>query len=124
VNRSYAAATIEKLLLIRSKTDPSSFVFNSQTTDMELVGLLLSGLVELLQQEKNYYAMRTLYRAVLVADSRIGSHADSLGSIIAAFIKEAMKDPSGDPNYSYLLFETTALAVRNLKGDQANLRVL
>ena len=61
--------------------------------------------------------MRSLYRTVQLAQGQILSFADTLGQILGSFINAAALDESTtSPNYLYILFETTALTLRHLKG--------
>ena len=62
VNQSYAAACLEKLLLKRSQDNSGRALFTTETLDNNLVIALLSNLTEALQQNKNLYAIRALFR--------------------------------------------------------------
>lgn len=62
VNQSYAAACLEKLLLRR--TGSGQPIFTPTTVNPDLLTKLLQGLCELLQSNKNLYAIRALYRTV------------------------------------------------------------
>jgi len=85
--------------------------------DPEAISKLLQGLCELLQTNKNLYAVRSLYRTVQLAQDNIVQFAEVLGQVIAAFIDAAARDEAqSSPNYIYILFETAALTLRHLKG--------
>jgi hypothetical protein len=75
VNQSYAAACIEKLLIRRTTASTTATgmqsmgapIFTPQNVDPNMLSKLLQGLCELLQSNKNLYAVRSLYRTVQLA---------------------------------------------------------
>jgi hypothetical protein len=72
VNKSYAAACIEKLLIRRCIASVNTQgaqvmggpIFTPQNVDPNMLSKLLQGLCEALQENKNLYAVRALYRTV------------------------------------------------------------
>lgn len=119
VNQSYAAACIEKLLLRRTtSTTPAVPIFQPGNVDPTILTKLLQGLCELLQSSKNLYAVRSLYRTVQLAQDNLVGFAQTLGQVLAGFIDSAARDEAqSSPNYIYILFETSALLLRHLKGE-------
>ncbi len=64
VNQSYAAACIEKML-IRKRQDGSNLpVMTEVTVDQTMLSKLLQNLCELLQNNKDLYAVRALLRVI------------------------------------------------------------
>ena len=100
-----------------TSTVPAQPIFMPGHVDPEAISKLLQGLCELLQVNKNLYAVRSLYRTVQLAQDNIVQFAEVLGQVIAAFIDAAARDEAqSSPNYIYILFETAALTLRHLKG--------
>jgi hypothetical protein len=120
VNQSYAAACVEKLLQRKVTSKPNGgFIFNPQNMDPEVLRSLFTNICNLLQSQKNLYAIRSLYRTVSLAQGRLAEYGETLGSVLKTFILEAAKDQSqSSPNYLYILFETTALTLRYLKDNK------
>jgi hypothetical protein len=71
VNQSYAAACLEKLLIRKSQDGSNRQIFTTETLDNNLVMALLSNLTEALQENKNLYAIRALFRVTQVAGPNI-----------------------------------------------------
>jgi exportin-2 (importin alpha re-exporter) len=72
VNQSYAAACIEKLLLRKTNASvPPQPMFVPGQVDPNALSKLLQGLCELLQVNKNLYAVRSLYRTVQLAQENV-----------------------------------------------------
>jgi len=69
VNQSYAAACIEKLILKKNATGQP--VLTSDNIDGNILMGLLSNLCNLLNDQKNLYAMRSLYRVVQLSKDKV-----------------------------------------------------
>lgn len=63
VNKSYASACIEKLL-IRKRLDNQGSVMTEQNLGQELLSKLLQNFCELLAEQKDLYAVRALLRVI------------------------------------------------------------
>jgi hypothetical protein len=63
VNQSYAAACIEKML-VRKKLDGSGPVLTNESVDGALLQKLLQNLCNLLNDNKDLYAIRALLRVI------------------------------------------------------------
>ena len=69
--------------------------------------------------------MRALYRTVQLAQNMIAPFAQTMGSVLASFLEGAARDEKqSSPNYIYILFETTALTMRHLKGTPEYFQVV
>jgi hypothetical protein len=68
VNQSYAAACIEKLLTKKRRNSDES-LFTSANIDQSIVQSLLQYLCTLLNEQKNLYAMRALFRVVSLSQA-------------------------------------------------------
>lgn len=64
VNQSYAAACIEKLLIRKSLVNPTQPVINETNLNQEMITKLLQNICELLNNNQDLYAMRSLLRVV------------------------------------------------------------
>lgn len=64
VNQSYAAATIEKMLIRKSISGGSGTVLTDQNVDQAMLQKLLQNLCELLTQRKDLHTMRALLRVI------------------------------------------------------------
>jgi hypothetical protein len=60
--------------------------------DPEAISKLLQGLCELLQNNKNLYAVRSLYRTVQLAQENIAQFGQVLGQVLGTFIDAAARD--------------------------------
>lgn len=78
VNQSYAAACIEKLLIKKNKGSNMSVV-TSENIDQSIVVGLLTNLCNLLNDQKNLYAIRALYRVLQVSKEKVLMFAENLG---------------------------------------------
>jgi hypothetical protein len=59
-----------------------------------------------------------------LSHNNIAPFAETLGSVLSAFINNAASDESqSSPNYIYILFETTALTLRYVKNEPIFLTV-
>ena len=117
VNKSYAAACIEKFLLKRNAQNQP--VITCDNIQDDVVSGLLTNLCKFLDEYRNLYAIRTLYRTIQIAKHKIVNFSEQLGQVLSKFIQDIAND-QGDqsPNYVYILFETTALVLRNIAGNQ------
>jgi len=114
VNQSYAAACLEKLL-IRKSADGSP-LFTPASIDQNTLLVLLGNICEVLQQNQNLYAIRVLFRVIQLTGNQVENLAEQLGQVLATFILSAAKDDAQtSPNYTYILFEIVALALKNMK---------
>ena len=78
---------------------------------------LLTNLCNLLNEQKNLYAMRGLYRTISLSQNQIQGISQQLAAVLQKFISDTAKEESDqNPNYIYTLFETTALTLKYLKG--------
>ena len=85
--------------------------------DPELTSKLLQNICELLNQNQDLYAMRSLLRVVQLSKQNIVPFAGTLGQVLSHFIQEAVKDNQVSPNYTYMLFEIAALSLTLTKGS-------
>jgi hypothetical protein len=69
---------------------------------------LLQNLCELLSDQKNLYAIRALYRVIQLSETQVQQFAETIGQVLDKFISQ---------NYIYILFETTALTIKFMKGN-------
>lgn len=118
VNKSYAAACIEKLLIRKSLNNQNQMIFTQQTIDKDLISKLLQNLCELLNDIKDLYAIRALFRVIQLSGNNLVPFAATMGQVLGAFIGEAAKDEANaSPNYTYILFEAAALTLKYVKND-------
>lgn len=115
VNQSYAAACIEKLLIRKQISNPSVNVLNETNMNFDVTSKLLQNICELLGNNQDLYAMRSLLRVVQLSKQGIVPFAGTLGQVLSHFISEATKDSSVSPNYTYILFEIAALTLTYTK---------
>jgi hypothetical protein len=93
-------------------------VLNESNVDQALITKLLQNLCELLSQNKDLYAIRALLRVIQLSKQNLIPYAETLGSLLATFINEVVKDQSSpSPNYVYILFEASALTLTFVKQD-------
>ena len=79
---------------------------------------LLQNLCELLSDQKNLYAIRALYRVIQLSESQVQGFADTIGQVLDKFIMDVAKEETDlSQNYIYILFETTALTIKFMKGN-------
>jgi hypothetical protein len=87
---------------------------------------LLSNLCNLLNEQKNLYAIRGLYRVIQLCKTKITQFSEQLSQVLQKFIHDTAKDENDQsPNYIYILFETTALSLKFMRSspqDMANLQ--
>jgi len=117
VNRSYAAACVDKLL---TKRDPQSnqLVMTNESLTPEVLMGLLTNLCNLLNEQCDLYAIRTLFRVVQLSKSKVCDFSDQLGNVLTKFIQDiSMEKETISPNYVYILFETTALTLKYIGGN-------
>jgi exportin-2 (importin alpha re-exporter) len=116
VNQSYAAACIEKLLVIKQAGGKEN-ILNKQNVSSDVVSGLLQNMCALLNEQRNLHAVRALYRIVSLAEDTLHHYSGQLSKILAQFILEIAKDDSDlSPNYVYVLFETCALTIKLVSG--------
>ena len=114
VNQSYAAACIEKLLIKKGKNGQA--VLTAANIDPEIITGLLTYLCTVLNEQKNLYAMRALFRVVQLSSTQVLQFSDTLGGTLNKFITDMASDENDQsPNYAYILFETTALTLKFLR---------
>ena len=83
---------------------------------------LLSNLCNLLNEQKNLYAMRSLYRVVQLSKEKVLQFSQQLSQVLSKFIQDTAKDENDQsPNYVYILFETTALSLKLMGSNQTEL---
>jgi hypothetical protein len=92
VNQSYAAASIEKLLMKRQLLNKDLPVLTEANIDQNLLSKLLQNLCELLQESKDLYAIRALLRVIQLSKQNLAPFAEVLGQVLANFIAEVVKD--------------------------------
>lgn len=63
--------------------------------------------------------MRSLLRVIQLSKQNIAPFAGTLGQVLSCFIQEAVKDLQVSPNYTYILFEASALCLTYTKHDPA-----
>lgn len=79
---------------------------------------LLSNLCNLLNEQKNLYAIRGLYRVIQLSKTKIEQFCEQLSQVLQKFIHDTAKDENDQsPNYVYILFETTALSLKFMRGN-------
>ena len=87
---------------------------------------LLSNLCNLLNEQKNLYAIRGLYRVIQLCKAKITQFSEQLSQVLQKFIHDTAKDENDQsPNYIYILFETTALSLKFMRSspqDMVNLQ--
>ena len=116
VNKSYAAAVIEKLLLKKNANHQP--VLTKDNIGQDVVNVLLSGLCKILGEGgRNHYALRAMFRVVQVAQTKVAAVANELGNVLGQFISEMAQDEEVNQNYAYLLFETAALSLKHVAHD-------
>mmetsp|Transcript_42464 Transcript_42464/g.31106 ORF Transcript_42464/g.31106 Transcript_42464/m.31106 type:complete len:144 (+) Transcript_42464:958-1389(+) len=116
VNQSYAAAVVEKLLT-RKGADAKP-IFTPENMDQNTLLILLTNVCDLLQSSLNLYGMRALFRVVQLAGTSVAGLAQQLSYVLAQFVLQTTKDQANcSPNYTYILFETVALSLKNMKGN-------
>lgn len=95
-------------------------MLNNKNVDPNLVTKLLQNLCELLNENKDLYAVRALLRVIQLSQENLVSFASILGSVLASFINEVARDQSSEasPNYVYILFEASALVLLYVKGNK------
>ena len=76
---------------------------------------LLQNICELLNNNQDLYAMRSLLRVVQLSKQNIVPFAGTLGQVLSHFMQEVVKDSTVSPNYSYILFEIAALSLTYTK---------
>ena len=74
VNQSYAAACIEKLL-IKKNAQTNQPVLTAENISSEVQVSLLTNLCGLLNEQKNLYAIRGLYRIIQISKTKIESYS-------------------------------------------------
>jgi hypothetical protein len=79
---------------------------------------LLQNLCELLSDQKNLYAIRALYRVIQLSETQVQQFAETIGQVLDKFIMDVAKEETDlSQNYIYILFETTALTIKFMKGN-------
>lgn len=81
VNQSYAAACIEKLMLKKSKTTNLQLL-NSENIDLNLQVNLLTNLCNLLNDQKNLFAIRCLYRVIQISQTKVAQFGEQLSQVL------------------------------------------
>lgn len=111
VVQSYAAACIDKLLT--HKDESGKTILNASNVDANLVTKLLQHICELLNENKDLYAIRALLRVIQLSQQNLASFAPTLGNVLATFITEVAREQATEatPNYIYILFEASALVL-------------
>ena len=92
VNQSYAAACIEKLLIRKSLANPKQSVINETNLNADMTQKLLQNICELLNNNQDLYAMRSLLRVVQLSKMNIVPFAETLGQVLSHFMREVVKD--------------------------------
>ena len=84
VNQSYAAACIEKMLIKKSlapgKQDQT--VLNNTNVDQNMLSSLLQNLCEMLNENKDLYAIRALLRVIQLSQQNLIPFAATLGDVL------------------------------------------
>lgn len=107
-------------MLIRKRSDGSNLpVMTEVTVDQTMLSRLLQNLCELLQNNKDLYAVRALLRVIQLSKQNLIPFAPVLGQVLANFIQEVAKDEgNASPNYVYILFEAAALTLTFVKDNR------
>jgi hypothetical protein len=62
--------------------------------------------------------MRALYRVIGVCQHLVQEFSDTIGGVLNKFIEDVAKEESDlSQNYIYILFETTALTIKYMRGN-------
>ena len=64
VNQSYAAATIEKMLIRKKSNGGQDTVLTDQNVDQDTLSILLKNLCDLLARRKDLHTMKALLRLI------------------------------------------------------------
>lgn len=71
VIQSYAAACLEKMLIKKSNGNPNMQVLNDNNVDSNMISLFFSNLCQLLNDNKDLYAVRALFRVIQLSKKRL-----------------------------------------------------
>ncbi|OMJ73045.1 hypothetical protein SteCoe_28374 [Stentor coeruleus] len=107
---SYAAATLERLLMIKNDRD---LIFTKEFLSSCLNQLLQSIAMALQKHPKNTYIMNAFFRVIWISQDLFSSFAVPACDIFISYIKQVLSEPqSSEPHFNWLLFECIALAMK------------
>ena len=108
-------------MLIKKSLAPekqNQTVLNSSNVDQTMLGNLLQNLCQMLNENKDLYAIRALLRVIQLSQQNLVPFAATLGEVLQKFINDIVKGESDtSPNYAYILFEASALTLTYVKSD-------
>lgn len=76
-----------------------------------VIGNLIKPLCVLLDSQQNLYAIKALYRLLQTAGSNIVQYSESLSTMLARYLKNAISQPANQ-SYNYMLFESVGICLR------------
>ena len=107
---SYAAATLERMLMIKNDRE---LLFSKEFIASVLKQLLQNIADALTKHSRNTYIMSVFFRVMWISQDLFSSFALPACDIFINYIKQAITDPQdSEPHFNWLLFECIALAMK------------
>lgn len=107
---SYAAATLERMLMIKENTH---LLFTKDFINSVLKQLLQNIASALQKHPRNTYIMSVFFRVIWISQELFCSFAVPACEIFISYIKQVIAEPQdSEPHFNWLLFECIALAMK------------
>lgn len=107
---SYAAATLERLLMIR---EDKVLLFTKEFIANSLKQLLQSIANSLSKHPRNTYIMNAFFRVIWISQELFSPFAIPACDIFINYIKQVITEPqNSEPHFNWLLFECIALSMK------------
>ena len=108
---SYAAATLERLLMIRE--EKTILLFTKEFIANSLKQLLQHIANALTKHPRNTYIMNAFFRVTWISQELFSPFALAACDIFITYIKQVITEPqNSEPHFNWLLFECIALAMK------------